>query len=130
MTARSVKCMLKRGRKMFPTELDVRVIPGGQYLLLSPFVYAHENGGQIRVPKGFKTDFASIPRGFRWLVTGHDGTRKPAVIHDYLYRNGAGNRKDADLVFRAAMRDTGVPAWKRNLCYWAVRMGGGGSWNG
>ena len=41
---------------MFPNELDVRVIPGGKYLLLSPFVYAHENGGQIRVPKGFKTD--------------------------------------------------------------------------
>lgn len=42
----------------------------------------------IRVPAGFVTDFASIPRAF-WVVlppTGKYG--KAAVVHDYLYVMG------------------------------------------
>lgn len=114
---------------MFPSELDVRVMEGGDYMLLRPFVFTHGNV-EIMVPKYFRTDFASIPRGMRWLVTGHNKTRKPAVIHDFLYRNGIGTRKDADLVFRTGMRGEGIPAWKRNLCYRAVRLFGGLSWRG
>ena len=97
-------------------------------MVTKPFVY--EEHGIITVPPFFRTDFASIPRGLRWLVTGHNKTRKPAVIHDYLYHFGIGKRKEADQIFRTALEEEGVPRWKRNLCYWAVRAFGGLSWQG
>ncbi len=110
------------------SDLDVRVMAGGDYMVLKTFVYKGRN--TIEVPRFFRTDFASIPRGFRWLITGHDMTRKPAVVHDYLYRNGIGCREEADRIFKRAMKEEGVPKWKRKLAYRAVRMFGWGSWRG
>lgn len=111
------------------SELELRTVRGGLYQLLRPLVWHHPVSGKyLRIPAGFLTDLASIPRGFRWLITGHDGTRKPAVVHDWLYRNTIGTRKGADLIFRAGMRETGVPAWKRELAYRAVRLGGWATW--
>ena len=107
------------------SELDVRIVPNGKYLLIAPLVWRD----MITVPEGFMTDFASVPRGFRWFITGHDETRKPAVLHDYLYSLSAGKRRDADLSFREAMRDTNTPVWKRELAYGAVRIGGWITWN-
>lgn len=112
----------------FPEPLDVRIMPDGKYQLLHRFIYVAPNGGEIIVPQWFDTDFASIPRGFRWLFTGHDATRKPAVIHDYLYNKGIGTRLDADRLFRLCMKESGVPGWKRHLAYAAVRLSGGFTW--
>lgn len=112
------------------SDLIVRTVPGGKYELVRPMVYWYpESENTISVPATFRSDFASIPRGFRWLITGHDGTRKPAVLHDYLYKAVIGTRKGADLLFRAGMRETGVPAWKRELAYRAVRVGGWLTWS-
>lgn len=113
----------------FLDELDVRVLPGSKYLVLSPFRYQCGDG-VIRVDKGFKTDFATIPRPFRPFITGHDNTRKPAVIHDYLYRHGYGTRKGADQIFLQAMKEAGVKWFKREAIYRAVRIGAGGGWRG
>ena len=110
-------------------DLIVKAVPGGKYQLTSPLIWAYEPNAMIVVPAGFVTDFASIPRFARWIIDGHSHTRKPAVLHDYLYSIAAGKRKDADLVFRKAMRDTDTPAWKRELAYRAVRIGGWVSWN-
>jgi hypothetical protein len=41
---------------------------------------------------------------------------------------GRYTRADADDIFRRALRDSGVPAWKRALLWAAVRLGGGGGW--
>jgi hypothetical protein len=109
------------------SDLDVRVIPNGHYIILQPFRWTHKGMNAITVPKGFKTDFASIPQGFRWLITGHDSTRKPAVVHDYLYRRGIGTKADADLVFRAGLKETGTPWWKVQACYYAVKFFGSGN---
>lgn len=109
-------------------ELDVRVLPGKKYVLLGHFRYQCGEG-VITVPKGFKTDFASIPRMARPIFTGHDRTRKAAVIHDYLYRQKVGDRKTADRIFLRAMNESGVPAWKRYAMYYAVRAGGWASWS-
>lgn len=108
----------------FLNELVVRIVPNGQYQLVHKFVYQHKNGGLVVVPSGFETDFASIPQGFRWLVTGHDNTRKPAVVHDFLCRaaQNSKERKQADKIFKEAMKEAGVPWWKRQLCYSAVRV--------
>jgi hypothetical protein len=115
---------------MFPDDLIVKVIPNGQYLLKEQyrFIDIRPGGGTITVPKGFVTDFASIPRGFRWLVHGHDQTRGPAVIHDYLYRWAIGDRREADSIFEQAMWAAQVPKWKRLVCHAAVRLGGWVTW--
>lgn len=105
----------------FLNNLDVRIISQGRYRLNAPFDYQVPNEGMVTVPAGFVTDFASIPRGFRWLITGHGDTRKPAVIHDYLC-SGRIPRKEADRIFLLAMKDNGVSKWKRTLCWSAVRL--------
>lgn len=109
-------------------DLVVKTIPGGKYKLTNPLIWKYAPNATMVVPAGFETDFASVPRFARWLIDGHSHTRKPAVLHDYLYNQAAGKRKDADLVFRKAMRDTDTPAWKRELAYRAVRIGGWVSW--
>ena len=111
------------------SDLSTTTVEGGLFRLNTPLIWHYDHNAQIIVPQGFLTDFASIPRGFRWLITGLEETRKPAVVHDYLYRYKIGSRKDADLSFRLGMRHTKTPAWKRELCYWAVRVGGWASWN-
>lgn len=109
-------------------ELHVLVI-GRDYVVTRPFRYRYR-GKTIVVPSGFETDFASVPRVFRFLFTGHDRTRQAAVIHDYLYRTGTGSRKWADKVFLQAMAEAQVPTWKRYSMYAAVRAGGFLSWRG
>ena len=82
----------------------------------------------VTVPKGFVTDFASIPRVVRSFIPQLGRYSWAAVVHDYLYSEGDGKRKDADLLFLALMASSGVPWWKRRLIYRAVRLGGWVAW--
>jgi hypothetical protein len=107
----------------FESDLDVRVIPGG-YRLISPLVYWSDIlDDYVIVPIGFVTDFASIPRVGRVLITGHGKDRWGAVVHDYLYSIGH-SRKGADRVFLEALEVSGVGWLKRRAMYRAVRTGG------
>lgn len=61
-----------------------------------------------------------------------------AVIHDALCQGKYTisnyrllvpfTRAEADKIFLDGMRVLGVKPWKRHLMYWAVRVGGWGSW--
>lgn len=92
----------------------------------------------ITVPAGFETDFASIPFGVRNLFPPLGLWARPAILHDYLYATGGKGpgvsrwepytRKEADDIFREAMKVVGVPAWRRAIMYRAVRLGGGSGW--
>ena len=89
------------------------------------------------VPKGARTDGASIPR-FLWRVCGHP-LQAPrvyaAMLHDWLYTGEESSldgaqpsdvtRKDADECYYAILRHFGVPAWRAKVEYWALRMFGG-----
>ena len=78
----------------------------------------------VKVPRGFLTDFASVPR-FMWLVFPPTGKyNRPATIHDFLYVIQPCSRWTADAVFREAMIEAGVPFWKRWLIWAAVRVFG------
>jgi hypothetical protein len=91
----------------------------------SEFQYTTASGKIIVIPKGFITDFASIPRGL-WNIfppTGKYG--KAAVVHDFLYRMTKMDRKEADEIFLAAMEDLGVNVVTRKIIYRAVRVFGG-----
>jgi hypothetical protein len=76
----------------------------------------------VRVPKGFVTDLASIPRIFRFFFVKNGRHRAAAIPHDYLCRLGKKvSRVTADKIFLEAMKVLGVPRRRRWPMYWAVR---------
>ncbi len=80
----------------------------------------------------FRTDLASIPSFFAWLVPGL-GKHLPAVLlHDGLIVNPGEekthegpdiDRPEADRIFRDAMGDLGTPRLRRWLIWTAVTLG-------
>src|SRR5688572_10892672 len=59
---------------------------------------------EIRIPAGFVTDFASIPRALWWLYPPTGRWGRAAVIHDWLYRKQTRSRAEADAIFLEGMR--------------------------
>ncbi len=112
----------------------------GEWVLLANLIYKG-NKDRFVVPKGFKTDFASIPRIFRFIVPKNGSHDAAAIVHDYLYRHQPFlpspaplrmqriSRKDADRLFRRIMRELGTNCVRYNLMYAAVRIGGRCTWN-
>lgn len=96
--------------------------------LADPLIYAHPLA-TLTVQKGFQTDFASIPRGLWNILPKLDRHLLAAVLHDYLYKTALVSRPEADAIFLDAMRDLGVPGWKRWAMYLAVRLFGRAAWN-
>jgi len=86
-------------------------------------------GGQTwEIPKGFRTDLASIPRLFQGLIPKVGKHIQPAIAHDFFYVHGGITKKQADDMFLDGMKYSGVSWWKRRLMYRAVRVGGNGIW--
>ena len=110
--------------------LQFELLPNGMSaILLRTFVVKTLRGRTVIVPSRFKTDFASVPRIF-WRIVPPWGAYSPAaVIHDYLYATGEVSKKEADLIFLELMKRLHVKKWKRNIMYWAVRVGGKPAWN-
>lgn len=83
----------------------------------------------VRVPVGFVTDFASIPRIF-WSLLRPDGIYSyAAIIHDYLYWEQHVSRDTADDVFKFCMEDFRIEPSIVATVYGAVRLGGGKAWS-
>lgn len=109
----------------FLTPVYVRLERDDTRTLLAPVQYESKlTGKTYTVPAGFNTDFASVPRvPVAFLLTGGTADR-PAIVHDFLYRTGAEDRKTCDAIFAEAMEATGVAAWRRGLMWAGVRVGG------
>lgn len=79
----------------------------------------------INIPKGFNTDFGSIPQLFQSLVSPIGSPTKAYVLHDYLlslYLQGKiSKRKVCDKTFRTALRNEGVSMPRRSFMYLCVR---------
>ena len=107
-----------------PVKLLVPLIEGDEWETIEPLNFRSElRQKHYVVPANFKTDLAS-----HWTVRG--SANAPAVLHDWLYRNGIAfrqieDREEADDVFLEAMIATGVPVAKAKAMYWAVRQFGG-----
>lgn len=79
----------------------------------------------IVIPKGFKTDFASIPRIFWNIIAPIGKWTLPSVLHDYLYSEGYRlgiSRKQADKIFYQAMRKSFVTPITANIMWACVRL--------
>jgi hypothetical protein len=99
----------------------------------SPLVSAcyHEfaNGVfKVFVPKGFRSDLASVPNCLLWLVDPLGKHQRAALFHDVAYRLQYCTRYTADAIFRVILERDQVPAWRVFLLYYAVRMFGGRAW--
>ncbi len=109
---------------MFQSDLSVKKIGERTWKLLEPLIWKAKKS--IMVPIGFKTDFASVPQGMWWFCAPASGNHaRASVLHDYLYKTGRVSRKEADEIFRDAMKACGVGWFKRNSMFWAVRGFGG-----
>lgn len=106
-------------------------------ILLQDYFYCHRQSGQVfRIPRGYQTDFASIPAVARLLTDRMGDTLEPAKIHDWLYSVGEGaadtskevKRAEADKIFLDAMEDNGVGLATRWIMYQSVRLGGGNAY--
>ena len=88
------------------------------------------SGDTITVPKGFITDFASIPKGVRWIIGGPLGRYgKAAVIHDYLFATQQRSLKETNQIFLEGMKVLGVSWIKRTTMYSMVVTFSWISWN-
>ncbi|MBF0147284.1 MAG: DUF1353 domain-containing protein [Magnetococcales bacterium] len=116
-------------RIIYSSPLSAEWIDGVHWRLNKDFtVIVHDDDGSrdIRIPAGFVTDFASVPRlpGI-YLFSGGVG-HQAATLHDWLYRNVQirKNRAWADRVFLAALHADGV-SWVRSIFMWlGVRIFG------
>lgn len=113
----------------FLTPIDFRDLKDGRnYVVLRGIVYASEvpgAGSVIRVPRGFVTDFASVPRGLWNIFPPMGKYNGAAIVHDYLYRRTVLDREICDAVLLEAMQALGVNWLSRRLIYRAVRLFGG-----
>ena len=83
--------------------------------------------GIIKVPKCFKTDYASVPKIFRNIINTYGKHGRAAVVHDWLYSikcNIKITREYADKIFLEIMEEYGVNKIKRYFMYKMVRMFG------
>jgi len=115
-----VKTIKKRFLKIFPYRKKVL-----EWEVYEPLSYQDDKLRlKVTVPKGSKTDFASIPRIFWPILPPVGRYSRAAVVHDYCYRHGLFTRKISDLIFLHAMEELGVAKWKRFVMFWAVRLFG------
>jgi hypothetical protein len=113
----------------FAGDIVVKPIPpaGKRWELMESFTYTGKTDTFV-VPKGFTTDFASVPRVFVWLLPRYGRWTQAAILHDYLWhlaRQKQFSKSDADGIFNRAMRELGVPYLRRWIMWAAVRWAAG-----
>ena len=85
---------------------------------------------RIVVPKGFVTDFASIPQALWSLGLSPQGQySRAALLHDYLYWSQGCTRAQSDRLLVIAMKESKVRSFDEFVVYQGVNVGGGSAWN-
>jgi hypothetical protein len=80
------------------------------------------------VPKGYVTNFASIPGFAKWWLDNDDSRISfPSILHDWFYSQGF-NRAFADRWLRELMIECGARVTMAWVVWLSVRIGGRGHW--
>ena len=104
-------------------------IDGNHWVLLNDLEYRIDDTDLvITVPRGFVTDFTSVPRVLCAYISPTGRTGRAAIVHDYLYWDQGCSRKQADYIMLLGMKETGVDRGKQRNVYRALRFGGRGAW--
>jgi hypothetical protein len=106
--------------------------------LADDFIYNWEHKGllkgysgpiyQIKVPKGYRTDFASIPRIFQGLFNAVNDIAPASIAHDWCYSIELFERSICDQVLYDAMRVNSIGFLRAKTVWSAVRAGGWTAW--
>lgn len=96
-------------------------IKGKWFELYEPLEYMSKDEFLFVIPRKIGTDFASIPRMFRAMISRVGKYGKAAVLHDWLCQYKIVSRKEADQLFLEAMTILGVGWFKRRTMYIGVR---------
>ena len=115
------------------SKLHLELLPGdGHHHLLKKDFRLYFKGVWHFVPKGFITDGASIPPYLRWICGDPNKSPRniPALLHDYGYLIGGSEskRKEIDTLYRDLSIAFGIPKWKSNIEYLALRLCGRSHW--
>lgn len=114
----------------FSTTLKSEQLSRTCFRLLDDLVY-----GDLVVPKGFYTNYASIEilhNVFLYplyaLFAGYGNYA--STLHDWLYSTRQFSRKECDRIFYHALRSEGVARWRAALFWLGVRVGGRRAYTG
>ena len=100
------------------------------YVLLVKDYYFYYNLKKHRIPAGFVSDGASIPRIF-WRLLDPPITARTFTAqlkHDFAYQTAYCTKKEADTLFLKDMLNAGYPRWKAYCDYVGVRVFGWIPW--
>lgn len=108
--------------------LDYHEINECEVALDKPLVFEGSRGDVIVVPRGFVTDFASIPGFLHGFMRPRGKITRAAIVHDrlctlLLTKRWTINGRDADGLFRLMLRISGVPFWMQWFLWVGVRWG-------
>jgi hypothetical protein len=108
------------------------------FVLEDDFIYRWNHKGllkgyenkifEIKVPKGYETDFGSVPRPFQAIFNAVNDISPAAIAHDWCYSVEIFERHICDKVFYDGLRDNNVGWLRAQTLYRAVRLGGWIAW--
>lgn len=113
----------------FTSEPLLEKLPRSKFWVVKrPFTYhvgSRYSNFKIKIPYGFVTDLASIPRPF-WAIFPPFafGYFKPAILHDFCYQSKIVSRAQADAIFLEAMTVLKVNPIVRGIIHSSVRLFG------
>lgn len=122
--------MIKRGI-IDPYDASAK---NNEWVILEPYIYWSAVLQQVLViPRWFRTDLASIPAAFRWLISVNERHRLASLPHDLIYTmhccgERTPSRYEADAVLLEFCQLMGVTRWKSLAIFHAVRVGGWVTW--
>ena len=86
----------------------------------------------VRIPAGFATDFGSVPKSFRNLVTSVSVYDSAYLLHDYQYSTTyAGptiSFTQSNKMLRANLRALGMGKLDAFLVFWSIQLFGKKRW--
>jgi hypothetical protein len=114
-----------------PSPLLQPFADGEDWMLESPMIFkaGKKNPLILIVPRGFVTDYASVPRPLRLLLPREGTYGNAAVLHDYLYWRQDCTREQSDNIMVIAMLEAGVSESTLRAIQLGIRLGGQGSWD-
>ncbi len=108
-----------------PDEFTVRRVDPIRWELQRDLVYEGRRQRFV-IPKGYVTDFATVPWFVQWLIPRTGVWTLAAVLHDWLITDeipaGRISSRDTDGMFRRVLREEGTGPIRRWLMWAGVRL--------
>lgn len=77
----------------------------------------------VKIPKGFKTDGASVPKFLWWFIHPAGLAFEAAVLHDYRHiEKPRMPRKDIDREFFLNLRQSGIGRFRATIAWISIRL--------